>query len=128
MREKEFGTDDGVIVGGILWRDEPEFGSTDGIWRLADVEGAITNFMESENLIKSGHLTYADCQRSRTTHLVASQSLWTTSKVVCKKVGGQGKGYKEKTQERGNNNSVKTCTNHLCIMKLPRGQLPQALY
>ena len=58
MREKEFGTDDGDIVEGLLWRDEPEFGSTDGIWRLADVEGAITNFMESENLIKCGHLIY----------------------------------------------------------------------
>ena len=52
MREKEFGADDGAIIEGLLWRDEPEFESTDGIWRLADVEGAITNFMESENLIK----------------------------------------------------------------------------
>ena len=52
MREKEFGADDGVIIEGLLWRDEPDFESTDGIWRLADVEGAITNFMESENLIK----------------------------------------------------------------------------
>ena len=50
MREKEFGTDDGDIAEGLLWRDEFELGSTDGIWRLADVEGAITNFMESENL------------------------------------------------------------------------------
>jgi hypothetical protein len=52
VREKEFGADDGVIIEGLLWRDEPDFESTDGIWRLADVEGAITNFMESENLIK----------------------------------------------------------------------------
>lgn len=74
MREKEVGTDDGDIVEGLLWR---EFGSTDGIWRLADVEGAITNFMESENLNKSSQLTDFDCQRSRTAHLVASQSLWT---------------------------------------------------
>ena len=51
VREKdEFGTDDGAIVEGLLWREEPEFGSTDGIWRLADDEGAIANFMESENL------------------------------------------------------------------------------
>ena len=87
MREKEFGTDDGDIAEGLLWRDEPEFESTDGIWRLADVEGAITNFIESENLTKCSHLTDGDCQRSRMTHLVASQSLWTTSKVVCKKLG-----------------------------------------
>ena len=60
VREKEFGTDDGDIVEGLLWRDEPEFGSTEGIWRLADVEGAITNFMESENLTKCSHLT--DCR------------------------------------------------------------------
>ena len=48
MREKEFGTDDGDIAEGLLWRDEPEIGSTDGIWRLADDEGAITNLLESE--------------------------------------------------------------------------------
>ena len=87
MREKEFGTDDGDIAEGILWRDEPEFGSTDGIWRLADDEGAITDLMELENLIKSSHFIDSGCQRSRMTHLEASQSLWTTSKVVCKKVG-----------------------------------------
>ena len=87
MREKdEFETDDGDIAEGILWRDELEFGSTDGIWRLAD-EGAITNFMESENLIKCSRLIDIDRQRSRMTHLVASQSLWPTSKVVCKKLG-----------------------------------------
>ena len=40
MRETdEFGTEDGL---GIVWRDELKFGSTDGIWRLADVESAIT--------------------------------------------------------------------------------------
>ena len=75
MREKEFGTDDGDIAGGLLWRDEPEIESMDGIWRLADVEGAITNFMESENLTKCGDLIVSDCQHSRMTHLVASQSL-----------------------------------------------------
>jgi hypothetical protein len=45
----EFGTEDGLD---IVWRDEPKFGSMDGIWRLADVESAITNFMESDNLTK----------------------------------------------------------------------------
>jgi hypothetical protein len=60
------------IVEGLLWRDEPECGSTEGIWRLADVEGAITNFMESENLTKCSQLTDVDCQRSGKTHLVAS--------------------------------------------------------
>ena len=44
----ELGADDGLDIGeGLVWRDGPKFGSIDGIWRLADVEGAITNFMES---------------------------------------------------------------------------------
>ena len=62
--------------------------------------------MESENLIKCSHLIDIDFQRSRMTHLVASQSLWTTSKVVCKKLGGdKAKGTKRNTQ-RGNIISV----------------------